>query len=149
MALTKDSSVVTTYIQDKIENNKGALGLAGVWRGEERQLIPEYPAAIVRSGRKRRTLATLRQYEITFETIILVMFGVVGELQITELAVEELADSVENLLHSDRKLGDESLDQNLVYNSWVTAIDPGRAVVASNNIRTTRITWQGQSREVF
>lgn len=146
MAFTKDSSVVTTYIIDKLEDNLVALGLKAVYRGDQ-NLIPEYPAATVRSGPKRRDYATTRQYGIEFQTIILVMYGVIGQVELSELAVEEHAEAIENLLHDDRKLG--PAEDPLVINSWVSAVDPGTRVTSSANIKTTRITHRATSREVF
>lgn len=144
--LTKDSSVVTTYIIGLLRDNAVPLGVKRVYRGET-NLIPEYPAISVRSGPKRRGYATTQQYGVDLRTIITIMHGVIGETEQSELDVDLLTEAVENLLHDDRTLG--AHPDNLVYTSWVEAVEPGVRLVGTNQIRATRMTHRAESREVL
>jgi hypothetical protein len=143
VALTKSSLDVAEALVALLDANKDNLGVARVYLGDQ-NLVPTYPAIMVQSGPKRRGIATIRQYEIDFRTYISVLHGKIGEAEANEAAVTKLAEDVEDVLHSDRTLGGIVTTQ-----TWVEAVDPGRRIVKSEHIRTTRLTHRATSREVL
>jgi hypothetical protein len=142
MPLTKSLPIVTEAVKTLLDTNANTLGLLGVFYGDE-NLIPDYPAATVHGGTKRRVIATTRQYDIFMPVQVILYFGKVDNLRLNTKESELLAESVEDLLHSDRKMG------GLVINSFVTRMEPGQLVRQSEVVKATRITWEGRSREVF
>ena len=135
---------LTQKIRDILEFNKEVLGVQRIYYGQQ-DLIPDYPAIVVESGTKDRGLidGSTRRFEIILRCTIFVYIGKVQSSEVTEAEAEQLAEQVEDVLHTDMTIG------NSVVFGYVTQSTPGVALRQQTMIRTIRLTWEGQSRQTF
>lgn len=130
-------------ILNLISDNAAALGLQGVYYGDE-DLIPKFPAVSVQGGRKNRTIATTRQFEVALTVQINIYFGKVQSSEINTKETEELAEAIEDLLHTNK-----TMDGSVVF-GYVSRTDPGTARAPNGvMIKTSRMFWEGRAREMF
>lgn len=131
------SSVIVQYIVDKIDAAKNGLGIKRVYYGDQ-NLIPEIPSVTVEAGDKERNYnQTGLQTNVIIPVYIFVYHSGIRDLQITKKADDELAEAIEDLLHSDVNLG------GLVINGLVVNTSPGFANRGKEIFVVHRLTWQG------
>jgi hypothetical protein len=134
--------VITQRIVDILTESTDELALKGVFYGYQ-QLIPEFPAISVESGRKSRGGNSTHRFEVTFSVLMMLEHGKIQSTEINKRESEELSELVEAKLHEDLTLG------GLVIFGYISSIDPGVRFRESEMIRATRLTWDGISREGF
>jgi len=142
MAVSASSVEVTEKIKDILEGAKTRLGLQGVYYGDT-DLIPKFPSATVESGAKGRTITGVHKFELNLITNIFIYHGKLQGASITRKETEEFAELVETELHRNKTL------DGLIIFGFVASMDPGVVVKSSVMLRTTRLIWQGISRETF
>lgn len=140
MPQTDSLLTVGEALEDYLNDHAFQLGLRKVWYGAD-ELIPETPAISIASEGKRRTLVetghmTYNQFRFVF-TIYHARFG---DTSVTRKECDELAESVEALLHDNIRL------DGLVYTSLVESMESGAATRQSVIMRATRLVWVGQSK---
>lgn len=148
MAFQSPAEVVG-YIAAAIDAEKATLGISRVFFGEQ-TLVPEYPSVSVVPGPMDRTLHATRQFMLVFNIEIRIYHGnlkmSVSQRSDADMA---LARAVTVLLHDDPTLGG-----NLDLPGFVTSEDGGIMGRGMGTDRPTfvvgtRLTWRGQTREVF
>lgn len=142
MTLAVKGTVVTKAIQTLLEQEKDALGVRKVFYGEQ-SLYPEFPAIAVQSGRKLRSHENTRKNRLDFSVNILIVHGKVQSSELNREASEVLAEAVEDIVNADVSLG------GLVIFGQVVAVDPGVLARRDVMLSTTRLSWEGRSRETF
>lgn len=152
MPLTKSSVDITQKIIDILSTpaNIAAIGYGlkaeSIYYGDQ-ELTPDFPAIIVESFTKDRSLtaprATTRQFQIDLSTNILILYGKVQSSEITKKDAEIIAERVEDVLHSNFTL------DGLVVFGFVARVDPGFTRRQSTMIRATRLIWAGRSKHTF
>ena len=139
--LTKKSSEASKYIQNLLAGDASvrAFGVQDVFYGDQVKL-QRTPAIAVHPGTMARRLyeASLRT-ENTFPIFILCYYGKIQDIQTNELASDQLAETVVDVLHANFQLG------GLIVNGHASLIDPGVAVRSGAMLRTTRITFDCMS----
>lgn len=133
---------ITQRVVDVLTESQEELGLKAVYYGFQ-QLIPEYPAISVESGRKRRTLEGTHRFGVSFSVLMVLEHGAIRSTTVTKKESEELAQLVEDKLHEDFYLG------GLVLFGYIASIEPGIRARGEDMIRATRLAWEGLSREGF
>lgn len=143
-----DIDQVLDYLHDRIDNNKGQLGLAYVTYGEE-ALLPEYPACVLTAERPlQRELHATRQFMVTFNCDLWVFHAklAVGR-RVRNKEDILLAKALRKFIHSDFTLGGHIIFgfvENEVPGTITRVIgQKGTAVVA------TRLQWTGNNRVRF
>lgn len=143
MALTDKTTVLATYIQNLINTNKVPLGLDDVLYGEQNN-IPKALTAVVQAGRKNRIVQGAAMPGgnslVTMTVVIMIYNSSSGAEAVERLAVDQLAEAVETLLHSDTTMG------GLIIHGFVEMIDPGVSFKAGSQFRATQMTFVGQSK---
>jgi len=129
-------------IQSLIETNKDALGIEDVWYGDQRK-IPRTPSVEVIPGRKIRNLVGApRRIENGFECFVMVVAGLVQDVQVNLHLAGQIAESVETVLHADPTLG------GICINCMVVSTEFGIAE-RSGEYRAARLTVQAMSRTLL
>jgi hypothetical protein len=80
-----------------------------------------------------------RRIRIDIRNFLLVYFAYVGSPQDNRHAADELAESIETLLHKDATLG------GLVIDSMVDDVESGYVTKSGSLVRGSRITFSAQS----
>jgi|tagenome__1003787_1003787.scaffolds.fasta_scaffold20867481_2 hypothetical protein len=111
MPLTDSSEIIANYIYLKLRDptNMSNLGVASVWYGDQ-DILPTTPALCVSPGTKERQFsgATFRT-ENMLETYVLVYCAKITDIQQNLHQAIALADAIETLVHSDLKLGGNTI----------------------------------------
>lgn len=137
MPHTQSLETVTQAFVDLLNLNKVTLGLTDVWYGDQ-EMIPRTPAAAVESGQKTRELSGAPDVTTNrFTVFILVYMAKIQDVQTTRKAADQLAESIEALVHQDNTLG------GLVIFGMCTSVEPGYAIRGGTLMRAARITWEG------
>jgi len=118
------------------------LQVAGVIYGRTPTLIPEFPSITVENSIESRGEGETHRWRIDFTVFINIIYGKLQSGEVNQEEAELLAQSVKNVLHLDKKLG------GLVVFGYVTRIEPV-ILRSSEFLRSMRLTWIAQSREVF
>jgi hypothetical protein len=143
MPHTSFTSVLALAIYDKILANKVDLGLKDVLFGEQ-TMIPSTPTAVVYPGPKHRDLAGVsapggRTHNMM--TVYVELFGsAVGPEAIERLALDQVAEAVETVLHADVTMG------GIIIHGFVNDWTPSNARIASSQFRLLRMTYIGRSK---
>jgi len=140
--LTDATTDITWAIYRLLEDNKEALGLRMVFDGD-RSLVSETPCISVIAGDKLRQLyATGLQTKVEFTVTLMLYHKRIQPEEVNEREVQELAETIEDFLHlyPNQTLG------GLVVFGMVTRVEPGYATRQTSVMRTTRMTWEAQSR---
>jgi hypothetical protein len=117
-----------------------SLGLKDVWYGDD-DLIPNTPAINVTGNNKNTELAGTGHLVYTNHTVYLTVFhSRLDAPQVTRRESDLLAEEVEALLHSDPTLG------GLIIFGYVSALETGVASRGQVIMRSSRLTWTGQTR---
>ena len=133
---------VSNNMYARLNSNKAVLGAADVWYGPQ-ALIPRYPAIIVEPQPKRRSYVGTHRFKLIFTVGIFVYHGKVQGSELNRQENEQAASVVEDFIHQDLTLG------GLVVAGYVTLVEPGIVFRGEVMVTSTRLTWQGESREGF
>jgi hypothetical protein len=134
---------LTAYLETKVDQNKGELGVEFVSFGEER-LIPSYPAILVIPGTTQREWHTTHRWRVTLTMEIWVYHAKLSESRRTRNRLDMgLVKSTRELLHNDLRLRDTDGVPQCV-SSWINLEEPafirrprGEAVVGTRMEHTT------------
>lgn len=125
-----------------LEANMTQLGLQGVYYGDQDK-IPHYPAATVQSGGKDRTQRSLHEWGIILRATIFIHHGKVQSSEVTLEEMDGIVEEVENVVH-----GNLTLNGSVIF-GYITTVNPGVALRGEVMVRSTRMTYEAQSKEVF
>jgi hypothetical protein len=139
---TKSIPEVTQHIVDLLTAQKDALGLIDVFYGDQDK-VPKFPSVGVESMPKRRTQLDTRKFRVDLSCGVYLYHGMLQATYKTKKEADTLSELIENALHTDFTFG------GLVVFGYVTRVEPGIALKSEIMVKTTRLTWEGQSREVF
>lgn len=146
MAHTDKSTVLAIAIRDKIIANKYACGLDPsdfVAYGDHNN-VPGGKAITVASGTKTRELAGVAgpggRTLNTMEVVISVFYMVVEAEETARLTVDQMAESVETLLHSDTSMG------GLIIHGYVREWTPGIIYRETSMFRVVQLHFVGQTK---
>jgi hypothetical protein len=131
------------YLRDRLELEKGSLGLAYITVAGDR-LTPEYPAAVISYDKTTREDHTTHYFLVQIYCDILLLHASLNESRQERTVSDlELVTRVVASLHSDRTLGGE------VIHSYVPSEDAG--VAETNNFTAigTRLSFVAEQREAF
>ena len=136
--------VFAKTLQGIAEANQAELGLADVWYGDQQQ-IPRTPTlCVVPDGKRRELQGSPRRVENTLRCYLLLYHSKIQDIQKNNEEVDQLAESLEKLVHADPTLG------GLVIHSLVTDIDAGEVTRLVDTRRTmyraARLTVEGISK---
>ena len=135
-----DQAAIVQAIVDLLVANT-QLGLEAVYYGDQSG-IPLTPSAAVELGTKERAYnQTGLQTNVVVEVHVIIYHGQVTDAQIIKKALDEYAQTVEDVLHLDNTLG------GLVISGLVASVEPGVAVVARSQFYAHRLVWQGMIKE--
>lgn len=143
MAHTDRATVLAIAIRDKIIANKVALGLApdGFVAYGDHNNIPGGKAITVASGTKTRELAGVAgpggRTLNTMEVVISVFSMVVEQEETARLAVDQMAEAVESLLHSDTTMG------GIIIHGFVREWVPGVIYRETSMFRVVQLHFVG------
>lgn len=145
MPHTDKVNVVGTAIKNLLVANQMSLGLADVFYGFH-VMIPRTPAAVVAPGIKRRVLAGVSapggrtmNYLPVFIDVHSSRVGPEPEEE-KMLALENLADTIEALIHQDTTLG------GILIHGFCIQGDPGITHIGNSQFNTVRLTFEGQTK---
>jgi hypothetical protein len=139
VALTDSVVTVTQYLYDLLKDNavsgfSETIDSDLVFWGDQNRL-PGYPALCVEAGPKTRELTgALRQTQNNITVYIIVYHGEVASTQSNRKLSEQLAESIETVIHGDPYLGDN------VIHSFVSEMVPGYVVRGTSPVVATRLT---------
>jgi len=140
MPLTDNLVVVGEALESYLESGKDGLGIRTVWYGPD-ELIPETPAITVAPDGKTRTIIETGHMTYNDFTVTITIYHArLGDPAVTRKECDQMAEAVEDYLHSNIKLG------GLVYTSLVKTLEPGTARRANVILKATRLTWVGRSK---
>jgi len=105
--------------------------------------VPEFPAVMLESGLKSRSIAGTHRFDVTLTVTMLLIHGKLQSSTITKEETERLAESIEDVLHEDH-----TLNGRVVF-GYVTSILPGTTRITDVMYRATRIVWEALSKEGF
>lgn len=142
---TDRSTTLATHIKDLIETNKGTFTtpIEEVYYGKH-TMTPKSPTVVVMSGMMDRSLQGVAspggrtRNEITVLVDVMAADVLSGE-QASRLAVDELAEDVEKLLHTYPNM------DGLIIHGFVRRRDPGEVVISGSTWRAVRLTYVGTS----
>lgn len=134
---------MTQAIVDLLSENSDVLGLKSVFYGDT-ALTPDYPCAIVVTGRKTLNFQEAGQrFQIDFLNEITILHGKIQAGSQTQKEVEQFVEAVEAFLHTDYTWN------NRIIFGHVTSIEPGRVRIGDVMMRAHRLIWEGLSKEGF
>lgn len=143
MAHTDKGTVVALAIVDLLTANKDSLGLDQVYYGDQINL-PNAKCAAVRPGRKTRDRAGVAgpggRMMNNMPIIINVYNSAVGSEGNERLAVDQLAEAIEDLLHQDITLGGITLD------GYVSEFDTEPNFRTGSMFRVVQLTYSARSK---
>jgi hypothetical protein len=143
MALTDKTTVLAQYIQALINTNKIALGVSDVLYGEHNN-IGKAKTVVVNSGTKTRQVqgaAMPGGNSLVRMTVLITVYNsTVGDEGTQRLAVDQLAEAVETLLHQNTTMG------GLIIHGFCETVDPGIKFNTGSMFRVTQITFVGQAK---
>jgi hypothetical protein len=140
---TDDDTVMAQKIFDIIDANKVNQGIEDVLWGNQ-NLIPRSPTVVIMANGKRRALAgvtgpggrTLNSLLTTIE----VHRSKVGDEATERKATDDLATTVERLLHADTTL------EGIIIHGFVEEVARGEVENLSGMFRTVRMMFVGQTK---
>jgi len=143
MPHTQKSTVLATYIQGLVETNKVTLDVDNVLYGLHEN-IPGGKTVTVTPATKTRVLdgvampggRTMNEMPI----LINVYLNIVIDEETGRLIVDQLAESIEDLLHQNTTMG------GLIFHGFVTTWEPGIRYRTGSMFRTVQMTFVGRSK---
>jgi hypothetical protein len=145
MVVTAKLSVVAQAIVDLIKANNVLLdvGLEDVYYGDVEK-VPRSRTITVEPVERPRDLAGApMQVGNTFTVYIYVYVTGIESDHSLRKQCDELTEDIEDVLHSDKKLG------GLLIQSWVTNFESGYAVRGGVLLKCDRITWVGTNKTMI
>lgn len=145
MALTSKSTVVASAIVDLIEEavEDEELAIDEVYYGDHNN-IPVGTAVAVTPGTKRRELAGVAgpggRSMVYMEIVVLIYYSVVTDEATARLHVDQLAESIEDLLHADTTLN------GIIIHGFVTEWIPGVIHKPKSMFRVVQLTYTAQTK---
>lgn len=146
MAHTHKSTVLALAIRDKIRNNKVELGFdddSFVEYGDHNN-VPGGKAATISAGTKNRDLAGVAgpggRTENIMEVVVTVYYMVVQAEADARLAVDQIAENVEDLLHEDTTMG------NIIIHGFVTQWVPAIIMRETSMFRVVQLHFVGRTK---
>ena len=141
MPLIDSANTLAVYIEDLINTNKGALGLEGVFFGDQNK-IPVFPTACIYPGPKTREIeGAPRKTKVLLTIYIMIYVGTLTSTEVNEFDAMKYAELVETLLHQDEDMN------NQIVHGLVANIEPGIAIKDASMIRAVRLTFEGQTQK--
>jgi hypothetical protein len=142
MALTDKLTEVTTEMLRILETERGALGIRQVYDGDM-NIIPETPSVAVIPGTKSRELyAAPVTTRVDLQVALMVYHNRLQEVQKQQRETVELSEAIEELFH---RHVNQTLSGLVIFGMF-TSVEPGYADRQGTILRTTRMTWEAQSR---
>lgn len=142
MPLSDKISVITQAYVDLLRSKWEELGLAGpedVYYGDQAR-YPRTPSiAVFNSSLERQLSQTGMQARVSVSTWIMIFHMPLKDASAAQKETDEYAEKVEQILHSDRKLG------GLLIHSHVARNEPGAAERGGTLLRATRLSVSGLS----
>lgn len=139
MPLTTKLSVVCDALKTKVDVNAVTLGVKAVYYGDQTKL-PTTPVVCVEPDEVSQELNGVpRKTRVIIQAYLLVYHAAVTSPQTNRRQADILAESLVDLIHQDKDLG------GLLIHCMVTNVASGYAQREGTLIRTSRITFQGQS----
>lgn len=148
VSLATSTVEVAEALVSIINAQKTALGLKKVYRGDP-QLIPDFPSVSINGRVKARELKGTHQYRLLFLVEIVVQFEKIQEDTETRIEIEPTAESIDTLLLGNRKLVTADNPDGWVIHGYVTRIDYGMVKSKTEMNQAARLTWEGQSQQIF
>lgn len=146
MAHTDKSTVLAFAIRDKIIANKLSVGLEEgdfVAYGDHNN-VPTGRAVTVAAGTKHRELAGVAgpggRTKNTLEVVVTVYYSVLEAEETARLAVDQIAENVEFLLHTDTTVG------GIIIHGFVQDWVPGIIVRETSMFRVVQLHFVGQTK---
>lgn len=146
MAHTDKSTVLALAIRNKIRDNKVAVGLDAdsfVEYGDHNN-VPGGKAVTIAAATKRRELAGVAgpggRTMNNMEVLVTVYYQKLEDEATARLAVDQIAENVEELLHSDTTMGD------LIIHGFVTDWVPGIIYRETSMFRVVQLHFVGRTK---
>lgn len=138
---TNNTSVLASYIKNLLLTNMQLLGLKDVLYGNQ-LMLPRSPVAVITPGPKRRELAGVSApggRTMNYLTVnIDVYSSKIGNEEDERLALDQLSEQVEFVLHHDVQMGG-----NIIH-GFVTDWTPGETTLQGNSqFRWVRLSFVG------
>lgn len=144
--LTDRTSVVTQALVDLIRKNFHVMGMSSeddVYYGDQSR-YPKFPSVAVEPGPQEREMkATGLQQRVSFDVSIYVYHGPIASQSSNSKATDVLAETLIDIVHSDRQLG------GYLIHSHITAIEPGAARRGGALLEVHRLQWSGLSQAIM
>jgi hypothetical protein len=146
MALTDKGTVVAKAVEQKISTNRVTLGIDEVRYGVHNN-IPVGIFVSVTTARKRRVRVGVQgpggRTENLMDILVSVYNSRTGIEQDERLFVDQLAESIEDLLHDDITLGGITID------GYVTDMEHGVEFRSGSMFRTVQLVFVGRTRTLI
>lgn len=143
MAHTYKATVLAMAIKDLIEANKATLGINEVYYGDHNN-IPVGISAAITAGTKHRDLAGVSgpggRSMNTLNVVIFIYYSVVEAEATARLAVDQIGEAVEDLLHTDTTMG------GLLIHGFVQDVIPGTVFKENSMFRAVELDYQGKTK---
>lgn len=142
MSLVSDLDVVATLLYNKLQDNATALGINGVYYGDQAR-VPTTPAVCVDPDNKiqryKGASPALLDAELNF--LLVLYYAVIQSAQDNLLGALQMASKVEHFLYQDRQLlDDQGVPQ--VISLYCPTVEAGVATKANSVMRAVRIHVQ-------
>jgi hypothetical protein len=149
MTLSASIPEVCQALLGKCQAAAGTLGISAnnMYYGDQTKL-PKYPALCVEPGPKDQDYkGGFRVLNIQFTVYVILYLGVVQSVQLNAVQVDQTADLVETLIHSDPsfKVGGVQKLIDIV----VKKVEPGYATKENSIVRANRLTVIGKSQSIL
>lgn len=143
MALTSRSTVVAKAIETILNTNKVSLGLDEVYYGDHNN-IPVGKAVSVTAGTKRRELSGVAgpggRGMNEMDIVLFLYRSVVEDEATARLAVDTLAEDIEDILHADTTLG------GIIIHGYVNQWIPGVIHKPTSMFRVVQMNYFARSK---
>lgn len=128
-----------------LDAEKVNIGLKFVGYGDEAQLIPAFPAAVISAGPAQRTVATTHQFGLILNAVVWVYHALLTQNHQERTKADLLmATAIRELYHFDLTLG------GLVIAGYFDSELPGQVNRAiGDSVITTRMSYIATTRKVF
>ena len=149
MAIFDSPEEVARFVEERIELNKGLLGIAYIGFGEE-NFLPHYPACVVVPGALNRQWHGTNTFEVFYSVEIYVYHAKLTEsYKVRALKDIELATGIRKLLHENLRAPDAQGNARIV-GGWVESENPGTLRTGKGErVVGTRLVWVARNVELF
>lgn len=143
-----DLYTVTNLLYQKIDGAKATLlplAVAAVYYGDQ-DIVPVTPAVCIEPGSRTRTLQGAPNMTLNeFEVYILVYHAKVQDDMTTRKEVDQVAYSLEKLIHQDLQLKNGGATPNMIH-GFVRSHESGIKYMQNTLYRSARLTYYGQNK---